>query len=183
MKHADDASKLLGWNCVTLLALLGFDQINWNQTKYWFLTSRENRSTWGKTSPCREEKVTNSTNIWWRDRNSHPSHTVGKRVHLPLPQRCLQTLYYLHILTHLHTLFCLFISITGIRVFQTGGAFVGINAYYDTIHCLPSVSYRIGTSNNHRLESAGLNALEELLRCLECTEKIKCVVWNWMFLS
>ena len=28
------------------------------------------------------------------------------------------------------------------------------------------------TSNNHRLESAGLNALEELLRCWECTEKI-----------
>ena len=30
----------------------------------------------------------------------------------------------------------------------------------------------ISTSNNHRLESAGLNALEELLRCWECTEKI-----------
>ena len=30
----------------------------------------------------------------------------------------------------------------------------------------------ICTSNNHRLESAGLNALEELLRCWECTEKI-----------
>ena len=30
----------------------------------------------------------------------------------------------------------------------------------------------IKTSNNHRLESAGLNALEELLRCWECTEKI-----------
>ena len=28
------------------------------------------------------------------------------------------------------------------------------------------------TSDNHRLESAGLNALEELLRCWECTEKI-----------
>jgi len=28
------------------------------------------------------------------------------------------------------------------------------------------------TSNNHRLENAGLNALEELLRCWECTEKI-----------
>ena len=41
----------------------------------------------------------------------------------------------------------------------------------------------ITTSNNHRLESAGLNALEELLRCWECTEKLKCVVWNWMFLD
>ena len=30
----------------------------------------------------------------------------------------------------------------------------------------------LNTSNNHRLESAGLNALEELLRCWECTEKI-----------
>ena len=42
------------------------------------------------------------------------------------------------------------------------------------------------TSNNHRLESAGLNALEELLRCWECTEKIvkpACVFWNWMFLD
>ena len=28
------------------------------------------------------------------------------------------------------------------------------------------------TSNSHRLESAGLNALEDLLRCWECTEKI-----------
>ena len=28
------------------------------------------------------------------------------------------------------------------------------------------------TSNNHRLESAGLNAPEEVLRCWECTEKI-----------
>ena len=28
------------------------------------------------------------------------------------------------------------------------------------------------TSGNHRLESAGLNALEELLRCWEWTEKI-----------
>ena len=33
-------------------------------------------------------------------------------------------------------------------------------------------SKKIKTSNNHRLESAGLNALEELLRCWECTEKI-----------
>ena len=31
---------------------------------------------------------------------------------------------------------------------------------------------RIVTSNNHRLESAGLNALEELLRCWGCTVKI-----------
>ena len=46
--------------------------------------------------------------------------------------------------THSLALFCLFISKMGKRVFQTGGAFVGINAYYDTIHCLPSVSYRIG---------------------------------------
>ena len=31
------------------------------------------------------------------------------------------------------------------------------------------------TSSNRRLENAGLNAPEELLRCWECTEKIKCV--------
>ena len=37
------------------------------------------------------------------------------------------------------------------------------------------VFIRVQTSNNHRLESAGLNALEELLRCWECTEKIACV--------
>ena len=35
-----------------------------------------------------------------------------------------------------------------------------------------AVKHRYYTSNNHRLESAGLNALEELLRCWECTEKI-----------
>ena len=42
------------------------------------------------------------------------------------------------------------------------------------------------TSNNHRLESVGQNALEELLRCWECTEKIvkpACVFSNWMFLD
>ena len=32
--------------------------------------------------------------------------------------------------------------------------------------------YGTRTSNDHMLESAGLNALEELLRCWECTEKI-----------
>ena len=31
---------------------------------------------------------------------------------------------------------------------------------------------KLPTSNNHSLESAGLNALEELLRCWECTKKI-----------
>ena len=42
------------------------------------------------------------------------------------------------------------------------------------------------TSGNHRLESAGLNALEELLRYWEWTEKIvirACVFRNWMFLD
>ena len=36
----------------------------------------------------------------------------------------------------------------------------------------PKINLYLTTSNNHRLESAGLNALEELLRCWECTEKI-----------
>ena len=42
------------------------------------------------------------------------------------------------------------------------------------------------TSGNHRLESAGLNALEELSRYREWTEKIvirACVFRNWMFLD
>ena len=143
MEHTDDVSKLLGWTCVTLLALLGFDQINSNHIKYWFLRSGENRSTWGKTSPSREEKVTNSTNIGWRDWDSHPGHTVGRQVHLPLRQRCLQTS---HCITYTYPLACIILPFhkqNSTRVFQTGGAFVGISAYYDTIQCLPSVSYRI----------------------------------------
>ena len=39
--------------------------------------------------------------------------------------------------------------------------------FEESFFCVPNY-----TSNNHRLESAGLNALEELLRCWECTEKI-----------
>ena len=34
------------------------------------------------------------------------------------------------------------------------------------------------TSGNHRLESAGLNTLEELLRCWEWTEKIEHVYFE-----
>lgn len=46
--------------------------------------------------------------------------------------------------------------------------------------------HHCSTSGNHRLESAGLNALEELLRYWEWTEKIvirACVFRNWMFLD
>ena len=39
---------------------------------------------------------------------------------------------------------------------------------YCTKHC----QVHIWTSSNHRLETAGLNALEELLRCWEWTEKL-----------
>jgi len=126
---------------MTLLALLGFDQINSNNIKYWFLRSGENWSSCRKTSPSREEKVTNSTNIGWRDWDSHPGHTVGRRVKLPLLTN--KSLYYLHILYPLTCIILPFHKHNSTRVFQTGGAFVGISAYYDTIHCLPRVSYRI----------------------------------------